>query len=82
MNDYRYRPDVLAELIRHGVAPTSHTDPGLVRDFVRDLYKFEIRRLRDRMLSGEFPRREYATRVDVLRQKYPVLALPPTAFLA
>jgi len=50
---------------------------GQVRDFVRDLYKYEIRRLRDRMLRNEFPRNEYAARVDALRRCYPVLALLP-----
>jgi hypothetical protein len=52
-----------------------------VRDFVRDLYKYEIRRLRDRMLSSEFPRDEYAARVDALRRSYPVLALLPHQFV-
>ena len=81
MSDYRYRADVLAELARHGVVPTLHTSPELVRDFVRDLYKYEIRRLRDRMVASEFPRSEYAGRVDELRRKYPVLALLPGQFL-
>jgi len=52
-----------------------------VRDFVRDLYKYEIRRLRDRMLRNEFPREEYAGRVDALRRCYPVLALLPRQFV-
>jgi hypothetical protein len=63
------------------VRPRSTTPPQLVRDFVRDLYKYEIRRLRDRMLSGAFPRTEYAARVDALRREYPVLALQPFQFL-
>ena len=72
---FRYRPDVLARLWAHGVQPTGRTPPVLVRDYVRDLYKFEIRRLRDRYVAGEFPKVEYATRVDGLRRQYPVLAL-------
>ena len=51
------------------------TPPDRVRDFVRDLYKYEIRRLRDRYLRHEFPKLEYAVRVDALRRQYPVLAL-------
>ena len=74
---YIYRPDVLHELERHGVRPTDHTPPQLVRDYVRDLYKYEIRRLRERMLRREFPKTEYAARVDALRRAYPVLALLP-----
>jgi hypothetical protein len=75
MPEYRYRRDVLSALWRHGVQPTSHTDPQLVRDYVRDLYKYEIRALRERYIRQEFPKREYAERVDALRRSYPVLAL-------
>jgi hypothetical protein len=78
---FTYRPDVLRELARHGVCPTSQTDPRLVRDYVRDLYKYEIRRLKERMLREEFPRAEYSDRVDTLRRSYPVLALLPRQFV-
>jgi hypothetical protein len=71
---FRYRTDVLEQLLQHGVRPTDRTPPGLVRDYVRDLYKYEIRRLRDRLLRGDFPKAEYAGRVDALRRRYPVLA--------
>jgi hypothetical protein len=47
-----------------------------VRDYVRDLYKYEIRRLRERYLRREFAKLEYSVRVDALRRQYPVLALP------
>ena len=80
--EYCYRPDILRELARHGVRPAPHTRPELVREYVRDLYKYEIRRLRERMLHNEFPRAEYAGRVDALRREYPVLALQPWQFLA
>jgi hypothetical protein len=78
---FQYRPDVLEHLKRHGVYPTPHTPPQLVRDFVRDLYKYEIRRLRERMLASEFPKAEYSERVERLRQRYPVLSLLPRQFL-
>jgi hypothetical protein len=77
MPDYRYRPDVLHELERHGVKPTLHTPPERVRDYVRDLYKYEIRRIRERFLRQEFSKNEYWHRVDALRRQYPVLALLP-----
>jgi len=73
---YSYRQDILEALWRHGVQPTPHTRPELVRDYVRDLYKYEIRRLRERYMRGEFPKQEYWHRVDALRRAYPVLALP------
>jgi hypothetical protein len=75
-----YRTDVLLALESHGVRPTPHTRPELVRDFVRDLYKYQIRQLRDRMLKGEFPRTDYARRVDALRKQYPELALQASQF--
>lgn len=78
---YSYRSDVLRELERHGVKPLPHTRPELVREYVRELYKYEIRRLRDRMLAGAFPKGEYAGRVDALRRTYPVLALQPFQFI-
>ena len=78
---FRYRANVLEHLLRHGVRPTADTRPELVRDFVRDLYKYEIRRLRERYLSGDFPKAEYSERVDALRRRYPVLALHAWQFV-
>jgi len=77
---FSYRPDVLGQLERHGVRPTSHTRPELVREYVRELYKYEIRALRDRMIRKEFPKADYASRVDALRRQYPVLALQAGQF--
>jgi hypothetical protein len=73
---FRYRPDILDALWRHGVQPTPRTDPELVRGYVRDLYRYEIRNLRERYVRGEFLKQEYWDRVDALRRAYPVLALP------
>jgi hypothetical protein len=78
---FRYRADVLQHLWRHGVQPAARTPPELVRGFVRDLYKYEIRLLRDRMLRNEFPKETYAARVEALRRQYPVLALPAHLWL-
>ena len=78
---FLYRPDVLQHLLRHGVRPTAHTRPELVRDFVRDLYKYEIRCLRERYLRRDFPKIEYARRVDALRRRYTVLALRAREFV-
>lgn len=78
---YRYRPDVLAVVWRHGIIPTERTPPQLARDYVRELYKYEIRRLRERYLCQEFSKREYAGKVDALRQRYGVLALVPERWL-
>jgi hypothetical protein len=72
---FHYRADVLDQLWTHGVQPTSATRPDLVRGYVRDLYRYEIRRLRERYLRRDFPKVEYSDRVDRLRRQYPVLAM-------
>jgi len=78
---YRYRGVVLEKLEAHGVRPHPDTPPELVREFVNDLYRYEIRRLRDRLLRGEFPKNTYLDRVVSLRNKYSVLALRPAEFV-
>lgn len=79
---YKYRDDVLAELWKYGVRPTERTPPELVRGFINEIYKFELRKLRDRYLREEFPKREYHRLVIQIRDKYPVLALRPRQWLA
>ena len=71
---FDYRPDVLEQLAIHGVRPTDATPPDLVHEFVSDLYRYEIRRLRDRLLRKEFPKAEYFGRVVALRNLYRVIA--------
>jgi hypothetical protein len=72
---YIYRPEILEALLAHGVRPTTSSNPERVREYVRDLYRYEIRRLRERYIRGEFPKLEYSARVDALRRQYPELAL-------
>ena len=79
--EYRYRADVLEKLEAHGIRPRATTSPELVREFVNDLYRYEIRRLRDRLRHGEFPKHTYFDRVVSLRNKYSVLALRPAEFV-
>ena len=40
---FRYHDDVLAALWTYGVRPTEHTPPELVRGFINDLYRHELR---------------------------------------
>ena len=49
---YRYDDRILEALATHGLVPQSHTPPDVLRDAVRDLYKYEIRRLRASLLAG------------------------------
>lgn len=78
---YRYRQDILDAVWRHGIMPTERTPPELARGYVRELYKYEIRRLRERYLKKQFAKREYSALVDALRRQYGVLALVPRQWL-
>jgi hypothetical protein len=73
---FTYRTRVLEELVRHGLRPKPDTAPRQLRDAVRDLYKYEIKRLRGELLAGKFPKHEYAGRVVALREQYRILSLP------
>lgn len=73
---YTYRPRVLDELARHGLRPLPTTAPERLREAVRDLYLYEIRRLRGELLRGKIVRKHYADHVIALRRKYPILSVP------
>jgi hypothetical protein len=72
----RLRPQVLEELARHGLQPGPTTTITQLRDAVRDLYRYEIRRLRAELLAGRVRKADYAQRVMDLRARYPLLSLP------
>lgn len=74
---WTYPPELLDAIARFGLAPSPGTAPRLVRDQLSDLYRYEIRRLRGRLLAGEFPRTEYIGHVIALRKKYWPLSLTP-----
>ncbi len=73
---YHYRPEVLDALARHGLAPLPATSPQFLRDAVNDLYRYEIRRLKQRLLRGEFVKEAYVPKVVALRDQYLLLAMP------
>lgn len=73
---YVYHPEVLEELSRHGLRPLPATPPRTVRDALRDLYKYEIKRLRAELLASRIAKADYAGRVLQLRRKYPLLSVP------
>jgi hypothetical protein len=67
---------VLEQLATHGLAPKPDTSPALLREQINDLYRFEIRQLRDRCRAGEFTTRELPARVVELRKRYVLLSIP------
>jgi hypothetical protein len=76
VTDFRYRPAILDELAAHGLKPAADTSPQFLRDAINDLYRYEIRALRDRCRAGEFSTRELPARVVELRKRYVLLSIP------
>ena len=72
---HHYRRGVLEQLVAHGITPTAETPPQLVHDFVNDLYRYELRRLRDRLLQKEIAKPDYYAHVVQIRQRYPLLSV-------
>ena len=73
---FHYKAEILDELQRYGITPAESTDPQDVRDALNDLYRRDIRALKERLLKGEFPQTEYADRVRELRKNYFLLSIP------
>ena len=73
---YEYAPEALDVLVGHGLCPGPETPPALVRAALNDLYRYEIRRLRLRLLAGEVPKAEYSDHVISLRKQYWLLSIP------
>jgi len=72
---YRYKPEILEQLARHGVVPKATTPPTAARAVVNDIYRYELRLLRDRYLVGEFSRQAYYDKVVEVRNRYPVMGV-------
>ena len=72
---YRYKPEILAQLARHGVIPKPTTPPTTARGVVNDIYRYELRLLRDRFLVGEFSKKAYYDKVVEIRNRYPVMGI-------
>lgn len=73
---------MLEALAQHGARPSADTPPEPLHDFVSDLYRYELRRLRAALLARAFPKTEYYGRVVALRRRYPLLSVKPRQWLA
>jgi hypothetical protein len=72
---YRYKPEILAQLANHGVVPKPTTPAATARGLVNQIYRYELRLLRDRYLVGEFSKQDYYDKVVEVRNRYPVLGV-------
>ena len=70
------KPEVLEALAGHGLRPGADTAVALLREQINDLYRVEIRKLRDQCRAGMFPTSELAPRVVELRKRYLLLSIP------
>lgn len=73
---FEWDPDMLAALAVLGVQPSPHTAPAFVKDYVSQLYRYELRRLRDRLIRGEIAKEEYKGLIIGLRPRYWMLSIP------
>jgi hypothetical protein len=74
--EFHYQPEILAELLTHGVRPLPRTRPALVFRFLGELYRYELRRLKRLRGQGAIPASEYSARVVDLRRRYPLVSTP------
>ena len=74
--EFEYAPEALDVLAGHGLAPGPATPPDVVREALSDLYRYEIRRLKRRLLAAEFPKEHYLDHVIELRRRYWLLSVP------
>ena len=75
-----YPTEFLVSLSEFGLAPGDETPPGLVREALNDLYRHELRRLRDRHRAGDLPKPAFLDAVVAMRKKYWLLTLPLSAW--
>jgi hypothetical protein len=73
---YEYAPEALDVLAQHGLRPGPETRPAVVREALSDLYRYEIRRLKGRLLAGEVAMERYSDHVIGLRKQYWLLSIP------
>ena len=73
---FDYDPELLEALSALGIIPQPHTTPEKAKEAANDLYRYELRRLRDRLLRREIPKAGYSDRVIQLRRRYWMLSVP------
>jgi hypothetical protein len=77
---WSYPPELRDAVAAFGLSPGPATPPAVVRDQLNDLYRYELRRLRDRLRAGDVEKADYVGLVVGLRKKYWPLTLTPAAW--
>jgi hypothetical protein len=73
---WNYPDELVLALGAFGLAPSHETPPSVVRDALNDLYRYELRRMRDALRAGNIAKPDYVEMVIALRKKYWPLTLP------
>ena len=60
---WNYPDELLLALGAFGLAPGRETPPSVVRDALNDLYRYELRRMRDALLAGRIAKPDYLDHV-------------------
>jgi hypothetical protein len=71
----RWDSEMLEALARCGIVPRDETSPDLIREQLNDLYRYELRRLRDNHRAGLIAKADYIPHVLELRKKYWMLSV-------
>lgn len=74
--EFRYEPEVLTQLLAHGVRPLARTRPSTAFRYVAELYRYELRRLKRMREQHVVAPGEYRGRVVELRRRYPLVSVP------
>jgi hypothetical protein len=77
---WTYPPEFLESLGSFGLAPTASTPPLLVREAIDELYRYELRRLRERLRERGIEKTDYHDAVVALRKRYWLLTLSQIAW--
>ena len=77
---WTYPEELRLALAQFGLAPTATTPPALVRDAMNDLYRYELRRMRERRREGLIEKSAYLDLVVATRKRYWPLTLPLAAW--
>jgi hypothetical protein len=80
MSTWAYPAEFREMLLTVGLRPTPATPPPKVREALNDLYRHELRRLRDRHVAGDVPKAAYVDHVIALRRKYWLLTFSDAAW--
>jgi hypothetical protein len=77
---WTYPPELMDALAGLGLRPHTGTPPLVVRDALNDLYRYELRRMRNELRAGRIAKPDYIDLVIAKRKQFWPLTLQPDAW--